>query len=220
MFETFGDTSYFKKIMGKPDVKDVEANREKYVNQMIDRAKYNIDSKPSPEKVEKWKSTINDVIDQYIQHGGELPEKSYEQMVREENIKLINSLLKVGSELDKMIKAAPRMFVEEAGMETILDYLHVEEKMMFQKPAGPSAIEPERIEGEDELDYILRKAKSTLTWEQVEKKLLHQFLRRLVANINQLDYFLKDEEEAKKFVRIYIEKFLYEYLIPMSKHKK
>jgi len=144
--------------------------------------------------------------------------------IRKINMETIQSMLGNGSELYKYVMELPQIYVDEVGLETILDFLSVEDGMNFRIQhgitQGPVADfskgETERMPEESEIDYILRRNKVNFTWDQIKGRLIQYFIRRLVANIPR--EVTLSPEGAKKFLRIYGEKFLYEYLIPMSKN--
>lgn len=144
--------------------------------------------------------------------------------VRGKNFELIKSF--AGQLNDYVQKEIPDYYLKEVGIKVILDFLSVEDGMNFRLQAGLSTPGTTifkdagpRQDNESEIDYILRKNKIPYKWDDIRSRLAQYFVRRLVANI-PTDRELSSFEDVKKFVKTYEQAFMYDYMIPMSKHAK
>lgn len=218
---------YFKTILKKElaDPNEVNSDRKAVVDRLIARAKINLDSNPSEEKVKIWTRDIESVIHRYIRNDYSFdfkPEKGdfnymdpMEKERREQNSTLIVTLLDdETSYIYKTIEEIPDYYKSQVGEDTIIDYVKSEEKTQFFQPK--KKFNTQRYPNEDEIQFLQRKGNIESDWEGISKRLIHYFLKRLIANIPVDKVYT--EEEMVKFISTYVEKFLYLYLIPMSKH--
>lgn len=148
-------------------------------------------------------------------------EMSDEEKTRRANLDYMQSHVKEVS--DFVTHEIPEYYLKEAGIETILDFLIVEDSSNFRIQHGmvtPGTItfkgtEPKR-DNESEIDYILRANKIPYTWKEIKGRLVQYFIRRMQANVPR-DHMFTTLEEVWNFLKVYEQKFLYNYMIPMSK---
>ncbi len=211
---------YFKKIFLelKLDKDKIIKNRDEIIEKLIDRATLNLDNNPSDVKILDWKFTINKVIDKFIDTNGEFtPEKgefNYIDPIQKYNEEMLHKYCIKGLKCFDEILSIPDYYVKEVGYETVIDFLKSDEETTFHDKYPKINIK--RYAEEDELDYILRKDKTESNWALIKNKLIYHFCKRMMANIPD-DKKFENEDDVYHFLMVYIEKFLHQYLIPMSK---
>ena len=224
-FESYrsGEMDYFIKIIGNmfPDLaKDtIEENRQVMVDKLVDRARYNLDSKASTEKVEYWKSLINGLLDTFKEKGsfktGDEERQQSMEDVRQYNLKLSNSSPKAKEEM----KELPDYLLSQEGYDTIIKFLTAEDGMNFQylwmKDLGGDVDFSKKEESDDIIKDILNRPENKTSWELVSDKLRHYYAKRVFANV-PTDIKFSSMEAAERFLRVYTEKFIYGYVLPMS----
>lgn len=220
-----GDMNYFIKIMGNmfPDLdKDtIDENRQVIVDKLVDRARYNLDSKASTEKVDYWKSLINELLDTFKKKGNFKTDEDEKQQIiddiRDYNIKLLDSSPKTKEEL----KELPDYLLSQVGYNTIVKFLAAEDGMSFQyisprmMSLGGGVDFSKKGESDDIIKDILNRPENRTSWEQISHKLRHYYSKRVIANV-PIDRKFSSIEEAERFLRVYTEKFIYGYVLPMS----
>jgi hypothetical protein len=125
---------------------------------------------------------------------------------------------------DLLVDEAPQELIDQAGIKTILDFLTVEDGSNWHISVGnvvPGTTvfknaEP-RGENEDELDYILRVNKIPYTKKEIKERVFTYFFRRLKYNIPE-DKLFETVDDVKDYIKMYTQKFLHGYLIPMAGH--
>ena len=136
--------------------------------------------------------------------------------IKQKNVDKINETPELKEEFEEFTQYC----LSEVGIDTIIDFLKVEDKMNFNLSISGDSInfskeEPQSKE-EDILAYIKRKTKNRYTWEQIEKRLKQYYFVKMMNEIPS-DKEFQSMEEAGNFLKIYTQKFIYGYLIPMSK---
>ena len=148
-------------------------------------------------------------------------EQSEEEKTRLANLDYMQANVK---ELFEFVtNEIPEYYLEEAGIEIILDFLVVEDSSNFRIQHGmvtPGTVtfknpEPKRGD-EPEIDYILRINKIPYSWKEIKGRLVQYFIRRMQANVPR-DHRFEDMSEVWSFLKTYEQKFMYDYMIPMSK---
>jgi hypothetical protein len=140
-----------------------------------------------------------------------------EEKIREHNMEVFKKFLNGNNPLTTyIVNEVPGNVLDEVGAETFINYLAKEEKTtMFEPQHHVSVKLPQREEGEDELEYIIRSNKLPPK-EQLFKKLVWFFMRRVVANVPR-DRVLNTFEDVQKFIKTYEMAYIYNYVIPYSK---
>jgi len=215
--EGLNDT-YFKNMLINMVLskEELTSNREEIQQKMIDRAKHNLNNNPSEDKIKEWLEDINNVIEKFIRTDGKFTiepgDFNYTSPERKSNTNIFKNVLRKSKYIKDIVEDMPEYYLKEVGYETIINFINKEEKTMMFKP--DVSISTNRNDEEDELSYILRKHKKE-EWTAIRDLLKLHLIRRLAANIPE-DKILT-YQEAENYISVYIEKFLYQYLVPMSK---
>lgn len=125
---------------------------------------------------------------------------------------------------DLLVDEAPQELIDQAGVQTTLDFLTVEDGSNWHISVGNVApgttvfkqAEP-RGENEDEFDYILRVNKIPYTKKEIKDRVFTYFFRRLKYNIPE-DKSFETVDDIKDYIKMYTQKFLHGYMIPMASH--
>lgn len=142
-----------------------------------------------------------------------------EQKVKEHNMGVFRKFLNGDNPLTQyIVNEVPRNVLDEVGAEVFINYLAKEQQTtMFEPQHHVSVKNAQREEGEDELDFIIRSNKMPPK-EELFKKLVWFFMRRVVANVPR-DRVLNTFEDVSKWLKTYEMAFIYNYVIPYSKVK-
>ncbi len=140
------------------------------------------------------------------------------------NSEKIKSIFKDNEEIkNHIIHNIYEHYLDEVGIQTILNFLKVEDGMNFKIQHGltePGVVDFSKPEfnnpDESEIEKIIRKNKIPYTQEQIQTRIIQYFLRRLAANIPN-DKILETKSDVINFIKGYEMAFLYDYLIPIAK---
>jgi hypothetical protein len=227
LFEGFNswNHSYFVKLFnemyGDYTQDEVLDNMKSIISSLVDRAKTNLDSKPSPEKIQSWEKDISEIIENFIRKGHNVTDEEDKRNNREE-IRQKNLNLLYNSDTVKEIRDVADYILKEVEFDTIIDFIKVEDGMKLFKDPNFIDFSKEITPLYDEdgdfdlLHYIKQNPKYKYSFDVVKNKLTNYFLRRVAANIPSDK--IMNEEESLHWLKVYIQKFIYEYLIPMSKN--
>jgi hypothetical protein len=101
-----------------------------------------------------------------------------------------------------------------------IDFLIVEDGMNFNLSSSVNfSKEEQQGDDEDIVSYIKRKSKNKYSWEQVANRLKQYYFTKLLTEIPK-DKIFQSKKEAGKFLKIYTQKFIYGYLVPMAQKRK
>lgn len=140
--------------------------------------------------------------------------------VRGENLRIIQQ------NAEYIMREVPKFFLQEAGIDVVLDFLSKEDgsniRLQWTNDSGQAGSKLSDFSKQDtptsdnELELILQANRIPYSLDEVKNRLVQYFVRRLVYNVPN-DRTFSSPEEALDFVKVYEQKFLYEYLIPMTK---
>lgn len=117
----------------------------------------------------------------------------------------------------------PDMFIDEVGLDVILDFLKAEDGTNFHLAyrnfdgATDYSKELEKKPGASIPD-LQRQGEIANDLKKIKARLFYYFSRRMFANISHdEDWTSWTTDDLFKWMEVYKERFLYEYLIPFSK---
>lgn len=220
-----GEMDYFIKVIGNmfPDLdkETIDGNRQVMVGKLVDRARHNLDSKATKEKVDYWKSLINGLLDTFKEKGsfktGDEERQESMEDVKQYNLNLLNSSKKAKEEM----KELPDYLLSQVGYATIIKFLSAEDGLNFQylsprmMDLGGDVDFSKKEESDDIIKDILNRPENRASWELISDKLRHYYAKRVFAN-TPTDRKFSSTEDAERFLRVYTEKFIYGYVLPMT----
>ena len=219
LFESFGGNNhYFVTIFDilYPNITQEEALKDKkfILPKMIQRAFVNLDSK-GYDKVDGWLKTATGVVDNFIKKGHHKTDQQEEdaksETIRTNNLKFLSNTPGAMEE----IAGVGDYYLEEVGIDVIMDYLKREDGIQFSKSNIDFSQELKQREGEDIVDFIKRDPKHKHTWETIKNKLTKYYIKSVSRSIPR-DVEFSDHDEMLSWLKTQSQKFLYEYMIPMS----
>lgn len=153
-----------------------------------------------------------------------LLKESNEQETRDFNIKNIGELYKDNAtEIFKIIMSFPEIWLEEVGLETLLNFLEKEDSMNFRLQNGITTGNPiifksqeKKRDDESEIDYILRTNKINYTWKEIKNRLIQYFIQGIYRNVPS-NKKIETKEDLINFLNTYKEAFLYGYIEVVAK---
>jgi hypothetical protein len=164
----------------------------------------------------KLREGLQNIREDYDVEKRNLNRKEFSQIYKN-NLETVNNI----------IFSYPQIWLDELGLETILDFLSVEDGMNFRLQHGITQGNParfdkkvERGENESDIDFILRSNEVPYSWDEIKLRLVRYFCQGVVRNVQPSDDF-NTLDDILKFLNIYKEAFMYGYMLPMIKiHKK
>lgn len=151
--------------------------------------------------------------------------------VWQENFRVIKSSMneKYGK---KIINDIFEYYVDEIGIEKIIDFLKIQDKIeqfneynfisygnIFFEQRGIlyKKITNKKSDDDDgdENDLIVNKKNTEYDFELIKSSLFRYFIQEMVEDIPE-DSILRDEQDVNDFIKMYEVKFLYEFVIPIS----
>lgn len=136
---------------------------------------------------------------------------------------VLNIYKENSKEIFNLIMSFPEVWLEEIGIENLLKFLEKEDSMNFRLQNGMTSGNPKifkdsepQYDGENDIDYLLRKNKIDYTWDEIKSRLVQYFIRRMYANIPS-DRKLETKDDLINFLKTYREGFLYGYIKPIIK---
>lgn len=189
-------------------------NKSEIKNNLINRAKENLDSKPSENKLDNWSNTIDILLTNFENKGTfKINDNTEEKNIRLHNFSVLKKTMAVKDEIGEL----PDYLLNEVGFDTIINYLKSEDEIQIFKIGLDFSKKIDTNAEDDEISRILNKPENKATWNEISDKLKFYYVKRLFMNIPKSEKF-ESEKEAEKFVKVYTQKFIYQYLIPMSKN--
>lgn len=138
-----------------------------------------------------------------------------EYQIREFNKNIIKDIYtKNASEIFPIIMSYPDIWIQECGIETILNFLAKEDSMNF-RPTIFKSDEP-KYQDESEIEYFLRKNKIKYTLKEIKNRLVQYFIQGIYRNL-PYDKKIETKEDFLGFLNTYKEAFLYGYIQVMAK---
>lgn len=150
--------------------------------------------------------------------------------VWQENFRVIQSSMneKYGK---KIINDIFEYYIEEIGIEKIIEFLKVQDKIeqfnehnfinygnVFFEQRGilyKKITNKKSDDDDDENDLIVNKKNIEYDFELIKSSLFRYFIQEMVEDIPE-DSILRDEQDVNDFIKMYEVKFLYEFVIPIS----
>lgn len=197
---------YFYKILNelfgnKLNKEFIQNNQQTIEQTLIERAKYNLDSKPSNEKINQWKQQIKEILDFYLNDKFDIEDADD---IKKYNTSIFNKLSAEPKIKDYIFGANGLVgdIYHELGYKNVQKYIEKEKNTTigfdsnFQKALFKHL---KFSPNNDEQD------------KRLKGDLLYFFLRRVVANIpsdKKIDF---SEDSLLNWLKTYTYKFIYEY---------
>jgi len=157
------------------------------------------------------------------------------EQVWQENFKLIRNSMdeQYGK---KIMKNISDYYTEEIGLEKIVDYLMIQDKIrdmedfsivdhqssFFEENKGlvyyKQNFKNEEDDEDEEKNFIKKKVEPEYDLQLIKTRLFQYFIEELVEDIPE-DAILQNKQDVVDFIKMYEVKFLYEHLIPISELK-
>ncbi len=197
---------YFYKILNtlfgdKLNNDFIKKHRKDIEITLINRAKENLDSKPTPDKINQWKNQINEILDFYLSGKFDIEDSGD---IKKYNTDLFNKLSSNPKIKDYIFGADGLIgdIYHELGYKNIAKYIEKEKNTTigFDNNFLKSLSKHLQFKSNDDEED-----------KRLKSYLLYFYIRRVYANIPSDKKLEHTEDSLLNWLKTYTYKFIYEY---------